>query len=115
LALAWIAKGYFGWFNLITIPSSDLHFMGDHGWNGFFLMVVIPILDIVAGVSLWISWRWGSGVWACVALGYVCLEFIDPSHLLSLMPLISIVLLLVIHFARVLLVRINGETQIKIL
>ena len=115
LALAWIAKGYLGWFYVITVPSSDFHLMGDNGWYSFFSVVVMPILDIVAGVSLWISWRWGSGVWACVALAYVCLELSQRSNLHSTIPITAIVLLLLLHFARVFLVRVNGETQIKIL
>jgi len=115
LALAWIAKGYLGWFYMISVPNSDFHLMGDNGWYSFFSMVVMPILDIVAGVSLWISWRWGSGVWASVALTYVCWELSQRSNLYSIITLIAIVLLLLLHFARVFLVRVNAETQIKIL
>ena len=114
LALAWIAKGYWGWFYLMTTPSGDVHLLADYGWNSFFTTVVMPILDIIAGVSLWISWRWGSGVWVCVAFGYVCLELIQRSNLNSIMPIIVTVLLLIFHFARVLLLRVNAETQIKI-
>jgi len=114
LALAWITKGYLGWFYLITVPNIDFHLMGDNGWNSFFSMVIMPILDIIAGVSLWISWRWGSGVWACIAFSYVCWEITRRSNMYSLMPLIAIALLLLIHFARVFLVRVNAETQIKI-
>jgi len=77
-------------------------------------MVVMPILDIIAGVYLWISWRWGSGVWACVAFGYVCLALIQRSNLNSFIELIVITLLLIVHFARVLLLRVNAETPIKI-
>ena len=83
LALLWIAKGYLGWFYLMTATTSSLHLVGHDGWVDLISMVVIPILDIIAGVSLWISWRWGSGVWAVIAFGYVCLEITEHTHVHS--------------------------------
>ncbi len=114
LALLWIAKGYLGWFYLMTATTSSLHLVGHDGWVDLISMVVIPILDIIAGVSLWISWRWGSGVWAVIAFGYVCLEITEHTHVHSFMPVIVIGLLLAIHCARIFLIRGKAEKQIKI-
>ena len=115
LALAWIIKGYLGWYFLMAVPNSGFHLLASDGWLGFFAMVVMPILDIVAGVSLWISWRWGSGVWASVAIVYMGLALSQRANVHSFIPLVAVGLLLIAHFARMFVVRSKVEKRIKIL
>jgi hypothetical protein len=115
LALAWIAKGYLGWFYLITASNNGFNLLSGAGWIDFFALVVIPVLDIIAGVSLWISWRWGGGVWASVAVGYVCLALNKETYMQSILPISAVFLLLILHVVRVFLIRGKFEKQMKIL
>ena len=115
LALAWIAKGYLGWFYLITAPNNGFNLLSAGGWFVFFAVVVVPVLDIVAGVSLWISWRWGSGVWASVAVGYICLALSKGTYMQSILPVSAVFVLLIFHIARVIFIRRNFENQLTIL
>jgi hypothetical protein len=114
LALAWLAKGFLGWANLVALDAEATHFVAFSSWIYFFDLIVVPILDIIAGVALWISWRWGAGVWALTALGFVGLEFFGAASLRSPALTGIAVVLLFLHGMRLVLLRSKNERQITI-
>jgi len=114
LALLWIGKGFLGWMVLASIQNDGIHLLSNERLISFFSIIVLPVLDVVAGVSLWISWRWGSGVWACVAFSFVGVEMFNQDPVHSLGPAILTSILFLAHLARLTLLWVKSESQIKI-
>ncbi len=114
VALAWLAKGFSGWATLVALDVEGPHFVTLSNWVTFLSLIVVPILDIVAGVALWISWRWGAGVWTLTTLGFVALEIFGavPFHSITLTGVA--VVLLFVHGMRLVFFRSTREQQITI-
>jgi hypothetical protein len=114
LALLWIGKGLLGWASLMGFDGHDADFAKIVGWTGFFVPIVVPVIDLIAGVALWISWRWGAGVWALAALGYLCLEAFGAVTFPSRGMTAVVFVLLILHFVRLVLIRSKSEQQMTI-
>ncbi len=114
IALLWIAKGLLGWAALMGIYSaaSEASRLGE--WSALFVPVVFPVIDVIAGVALWISWRWGGGVWALAALAYVGLQLfgmdmVQPKGISGV-----VFVLLALHGVRLIFIRSKSEQQMTI-
>jgi len=114
LALLWVAKGLFGWAELIGFFGELPEFTRTMGWFAFFVPVVMPIVDIIAGVSLWISWRWGAGVWTITALGFVSCEMFGSVAYQPKGATGLVVFVLILHFLRLIFVRSQSGQKITV-
>ena len=69
LALVWIAKGIVAWCIILGAPVPVIsRFETLHAYDQI-KFIIFSILDLVAGVALWLSPQWGGVVWliACLA------------------------------------------------
>ena len=114
LALLWIGKGLLGWASLMGLYGSGADLTKIAGWTSFFVPIMVPIVDLIAGVALWISWRWGAGVWAVAALGYLGLEIFSATSQRPGGMIAFVLAALALHFVRLLFVRSKPEQQMTI-
>ena len=115
LALLWIAKGLFGWAELIGLYGHAVDYSRAMGWVAFFVPVVLPVVDIVAGVSLWISWRWGAGVWTITALGFVACEMFGSVAYQPKGVTGFVMVVLALHFVRLIFVRSQSQQKMTVI
>ena len=110
LGILWLIKGFYGWAILTGMTgSSDAAFDA-----GMVLRVIFSVLDLIAGVSLWMSWRWGSGVWFIVALAYGLSGFLMFTDFFGKASSVVVLLLTLVHFGRVILIRAVPEKRLTI-
>lgn len=114
VALLWLVKGLYGWAALMGLNSEGQNFAHFVGWVPFFMPIVLPVVDMIAGVALWISWRWGGGVWAITAFGYVCAEFAGITTFQPHGEAGFVVFLLALHVVRMLFIRAKSEQTMTI-
>lgn len=75
LAVAWIAKGLVAWCLVLGIsvpfmaPLETYHVLDQS------LVMMFSVVDIVAGVGLWLSPRWGGVVWLIAVLAECVRQF----------------------------------------
>ena len=69
LALVWIAKGLVAWCVILGVPVPLVSNFENLDTPDQTKLVLFSILDLVAGVALWLSPQWGGVVWliACLA------------------------------------------------
>ena len=97
LAILWIIKGIFGACELLGVAIP--------GWGGPLVAdgratvysALFSGLDIIAGVSLWLSIGWGAVIWVCVSVfyGLTVLVFAPGWH--SAVSAVVVILLVLIH------------------
>jgi hypothetical protein len=114
VAILWIVKGFLGWADLLGFSNGSAPPVASIEWVEFVPVIIWPIVDLIAGVALWISWRWGSGVWAFIAIGFVADGVFNQSHLTSVWQLVAASGLLALHFLRLLFVRGQSGKHLKI-
>ena len=114
VALLWLMNGLYGWAVLMGLNSHGQDFVSLVGWVPFFVPIVLPIVDMIAGVALWISWRWGGGVWAIAAFGYLCVEAAGMTTFQPKGEAGLVAIMLALHVVRMLFVRAKSEQTMTI-
>jgi hypothetical protein len=97
IAILWILKGFLGACDLLGIPLFNWSAATMSGGRDTVFSALFAGLDIVAGVSLWLSLGWGAVIWFAVALFYsfAVLVFAPGWH--SVLSAIIVIILLLIH------------------
>lgn len=101
LALVWIAKGIVAWCIILGVPVPVIsRFETLHAYDQI-KFIIFSILDLVAGVALWLSPQWGGVVWliACLAESARQLASV-PSAMRELALGILLIILLLFFVAR---------------
>lgn len=110
LGILWLIKGFYGWAILTGVTGGGVAAFD----TVMVLRVIFSVLDLIAGVSLWMSWRWGSGVWFIVAFSYAILGIGMFPEFSGKASSIFVLLLTIIHFGRVILIRAVPEKRLTI-
>jgi len=114
LALVWLFKGFYGWIGLSSFDEQGLASGDVSEQIRLAETVIFSILDIVASVSLWMSWRRGSGFWAVVALAFVVSEVTKSAPSSSYVLVSGAVILLLVHGARLVIFRATPSKRFTI-
>jgi hypothetical protein len=78
MALVWVAKGLIGW---VTILDRDP--FGGSTFLGLLpaaraAVVVFAVLDLVAGVGLWLTSTWGGVMWLLAIMSHILIGAVLP-------------------------------------
>ncbi len=114
LAVVWLVKGFWGWASLVGAVGPGLHVFQAAFDTEMTLRVIFSVLDLVAGVALWMSWRWGAGVWFLVATAYGLSALALPTELAVKFVGVMTLLLVTIHLLRIFFVRAQPEKRLTI-
>ncbi len=114
LAMFWLLKGFWGWASLVGAVGPGLHVFQANFAPEMVMNVVFAILDLIAGVALWMSWRWGAGVWFLIATAFGLSALTVSSALaVKLLAVISLILVTA-HLLRIFFVRAQPEKRLTI-
>lgn len=114
LAVVWLVKGFWAWADLTGVIGPGLHLVKTDFDVVMAMALIFAILDLIAGVSLWMSWRWGAGVWFLVATAYGLSVFAAQLSLGSQMLRGLTLALVAIHILRIFFVRALPEKRLTI-
>lgn len=97
VAILWILKGFLGAGDLLGIPLFQWSAASMAGGRDTVFSALFAGLDIIAGVSLWLSIGWGAVIWFSVAVFYsfAVLVFAPGWH--SVLSAFIVIILLLIH------------------
>lgn len=97
LAILWIFKGFFGATELLGVAVPGLGWLIESDRQSTVYSALFAGLDIVAGVSLWLSIGWGAVIWVAVSIFYsfTVLVFAPGWH--SVFSALIVIILLMIH------------------
>lgn len=114
LAIFWLIKGFWGWADLVGVVGPGLHvFQADFDAE-MAMRVVFSILDLIAGVALWMSWRWGAGVWFLIATAFALAALAIPTALAVKFLAVITLILVTVHLLRIFFVRAQPEKRLTI-
>ena len=97
LAILWILKGFLGACDLLGIPFFHWGAANMSGGRDTVFSALFAGLDIVAGVSLWLSVSWGAVIWFSVAVFYSFSVLVFAPGWHSVLSAFIVILLLLIH------------------
>ena len=114
LAIFWLIKGFWAWAELTGTLGPGLHLVKTALDAELAMALVFAILDLIAGVALWMSWRWGAGVWFLVATAYGLSAIASQSSFGHEMLGVFTLVLVVVHILRIFFVRAQPEKRLTI-
>lgn len=80
LAVMWIAKGLVGWGALLGVAMPVVPVLETLSRSDQFLVMIFSVIDLVAGVALWLSPQWGGVVWLIAVAAEILRQLVsDPS------------------------------------
>lgn len=97
LAVLWILKGFLGACDLLGIPLFQWSAATIVQGRDTVFSALFAGLDIVAGVSLWLSLGWGAVIWFAVAVFYSFSVLVFAPGWHSVLSAFIVILLLLIH------------------
>lgn len=97
LAIIWILKGFLGACELlgIPIPGWGSHVLGDGRATVY--SALFAGLDIIAGVSLWLSFGWGAVIWLSVSIFYSLTVLVFAPGWHSMLSAMIVILMVLLH------------------
>lgn len=76
-ALVWIAKGLLAWTAIIGLTGAALPFeTGPTGYQA--ILIYFAVLDVVAGVGLWLTSAWGGVLWLLAVMSHMIFAVFFP-------------------------------------
>lgn len=99
LSVIWIAKGLAAWAVILGLgPDAQPPFEG-RLLSSQAITVYFAVIDLVAGVGLWLTSTWGGVLWLLAAVSQLLLGFFFP-RILPLTPLLvgTYVALMMVYF-----------------
>ena len=114
LAMIWLVKGFWAWADLTGAIGPGLHLLKTAFDTSLAMALIFAILDLIAGVALWMSWRWGAGVWFLVATAYGLSALAAQASFGSEMLGVLTLALVAVHVLRVIFVRAQPEKRLTI-
>lgn len=97
LSIAWLLKGLSGWAVILGVMDTGLSFV-DNSLAAQTATVFFALVDVIAGVGLWMVSRWGGVVWLISMACHVMLGLAVPRAIALSGALIGVYLLLAIAF-----------------
>jgi hypothetical protein len=86
-ALAWIAKGLVAWAVIVgalpDLAPFETERLGRQAAVAYF-----GVVDLLAGVGLWLASPWGGVIWLLAATSYLVLGIVLPQLIASSVPVI---------------------------
>ena len=97
VALFWLLQGLMQWRVVLTAEQSIFETMPQ---SAAFAVIFFAVLDLIAGVGLWLATPWGGVLWLLVASAQIFLTFSMPGFFAGGYWLIGVnVVLILIYFA----------------
>lgn len=97
VALFWLLQGLLHWRIVLTAPQSIFETMPQ---NAAFAVVFFAVLDLVAGVGLWLATPWGGVLWLLIACAQIFLTFTMPGFFVGGYWLVGVnAILILMYFA----------------
>ncbi len=110
LSVLWLLKGFYGWVILFGLIGPG-HLERDFASA---TLIAFSIFDLIAGVALWMSWRWGAGVWFLIAIAFGASSFLGIAGPASNLIAGGSLLLAILHSLRLIFVRSEPEKRLTI-
>ena len=110
LSVLWLLKGFYGWGILFGLVGAG-HLERDFASA---TLIAFSIFDLIAGVALWMSWRWGAGVWFLIAVAFGVCSFFGVAGMSSNFMAVGSITLAILHSLRLILVRAEPEKRLTI-
>ena len=97
LAMIWILKGFLGACELLGVPVPGLSgaVLGDGRATVY--SALFAGLDVIAGVSLWLSLGWGSVIWVSVSVFYSLTVLVFAPGWHSILSAMIVIILVILH------------------
>jgi hypothetical protein len=87
-ALAWLAKGLVAWAVIVgALP--DIAPFETEGFGRQAAVAYFGIVDLLAGVGLWLASPWGGVIWLLAATSYLVLGLVLPQVVPSNPPILA--------------------------
>ena len=97
LAILWIVKGLTAWATILGASASPLPFEGAAG--GYQATVIyFAVLDVVAGVGLWLAAGWGGILWLLAVTSHMILAVFFPRYVSNGAVLIGLFILAIMIY-----------------
>jgi hypothetical protein len=77
MSLLWLAKGVIGWAYILGV-TQDISSFAAASLTHQTAVVVFAVVDLIAGVGLWMAAGWGGGIWLIAMLGHAALGLAMP-------------------------------------
>ncbi len=77
MSLLWLAKGVAGWAYILGVTQDGTVFAAASLTHQT-AVVVFSVVDLIAGVGLWMAAGWGGGIWLIAMLGHAVLGVAMP-------------------------------------
>ena len=89
VALVWVAKGLLSWAAILGITGTAMAFQG--GSTGFqATMIYFAVIDLIAGVGLWLTSTWGGVLWLLAVMSHLILAVFFPRFVANSALLIAL-------------------------
>jgi fatty acid desaturase len=91
LALCWIAKGLIAWAGILGLAGGtpfELRASGHQASTIYF-----AVIDLVAGVGLWLTSTWGGVLWLLAVMSHLILAVFFPRFVANSALLISLLII----------------------
>lgn len=98
LALGWIAKGLVAWSVILGVPVPMVSHFENLDASDQTKLVIFSILDLVAGVALWLSPQWGGIVWLIACLAEFIRQLASGSSATRELALATLIIILLLFF-----------------
>ncbi len=97
VALFWLMQGLMHWRIVLMAPQSIFDTMPQ---NAAFAIIFFAVLDLVAGVGLWLATPWGGVLWLLIASAQIFLTLSMPGFFVGGYWLIGVnAMLILMYFA----------------
>jgi hypothetical protein len=97
VALFWLLQGLLHWRIVLAAPQSIFDTMPQ---NAAIAVIFFAVLDLVAGVGLWLATPWGGVLWLLIATAQIFLTLSMPGFFIGGYWLIAVnAILILMYFA----------------
>lgn len=97
LAVAWISKGLVSWCLILGISVPFMAPFETYTVLDQSLVMTFSVVDIVAGVGLWLSPQWGGVVWLIAVLAECARQFTAPPSLVREISFAALIAVLAMY------------------
>lgn len=96
-ALLWIAKGLLAWTAIIGLTSGVVPFeTGPTGYRA--ILIYFAVIDIVAGVGLWLTSAWGGVLWLLAVMSHMILAVFFPRFVSNSAAIVGLFILAIMMY-----------------
>lgn len=96
-AALWIGKGVLAWTVILGVTSGVLPFEGaPTGYQA--ILIYFAIIDLVAGVGLWLTSAWGGVLWLLAVMSHMILAVFFPRLVSNSAAIIGLFILAIMMY-----------------